>query len=86
MRILTGAALALTASAIDVEKLLKSMTLEEKIGQLNQITINEFLSAPAQINYTKVSLVILSRSPLLWISSVVSRWRSGFQSIISAPF
>lgn len=58
MRILTGAALALSASAVDVEKLLKSMTLEEKIGQLNQITINEFLSAPAQINYTKVSLSI----------------------------
>jgi hypothetical protein len=50
----TVAALAGSAWAIDVDKLLNSMTLEEKIGQLNQITINEFLSAPAQVNYTKV--------------------------------
>lgn len=56
---LVGTAWALSTApwpvgAIDVEKLLKSMTLEEKIGQLNQITINEFLSGPAVVNYTKV--------------------------------
>lgn len=52
--ILTCAAL-LGASAIDVDKLMKSMTLEEKIGQLNQITINNFLLEPGQVDYDKVN-------------------------------
>lgn len=54
---LTAAWTLSSVGAVDVDKLLKSMTLEEKIGQLNQITINEFLSHPSDqvtVNYTKV--------------------------------
>eukprot|EP00604_Paraphysomonas_vestita_P001495 CAMPEP_0174822222 /NCGR_PEP_ID=MMETSP1107-20130205/14408_1 /TAXON_ID=36770 /ORGANISM="Paraphysomonas vestita, Strain GFlagA" /LENGTH=839 /DNA_ID=CAMNT_0016040611 /DNA_START=23 /DNA_END=2542 /DNA_ORIENTATION=- len=61
----------LGVSSIDVDKLLKSMSIEEKIGQLNQITINEFLSSPGQVDYNKIEE---------WIS----KYHIG--SILDSPF
>lgn len=55
--LLSCALMLFGVSSIDVDKLLKSMSLEEKIGQLNQITINEFTKA-GQVDYDKVYLVI----------------------------
>lgn len=55
MKSLLSCGLLLGTTAIDVDKLLNSMTLEEKIGQLNQITIAEFVDSNAVVDYQKVN-------------------------------
>ena len=48
--------LILSCQAADVEQIMNSMTLEEKIGQMNQIDISVFVdeSIPGLVNYTKL--------------------------------